>query len=124
MKIQQAIADGYKYCAEEDSGERLISLEHVMSSPIDYADKILHLCEKNARHMSLSDDEIATALVEQLENDDEFYNEDGCDYAIEGCDDLLKALSERIKSNLSKRFFYFTTNEIIDLSDLLTSRKA
>lgn len=115
MKIQQAIDEGYEYCIEQYEETSLIHLTDVLLCPDDYKDKILFLCEKDPSYVTLSDDEISSNIVEQLENQEEFYVDD--DFFLEsltGCDELLKALSNKINENLGKREFYFATKTLLE----------
>lgn len=113
LTIKEAIEQGYKYCNIEEFGDGTItSLADVLSGKEywDPTETTYYLCEKEPRHHSISKKQIEDLIQEDIDCQEEYYLEDGFDTALEGCDDLIKQLTEKINSNISKHNFYFNTD--------------
>lgn len=109
LTIEQAIEQGYIYSIE-DGGERLIKLLDIRKDPAWYTDRNLLLCEKKPTHFQIGPDHIENLVSEDFDCQEEFAADDGLSvFALEGCDDLFKQLTERINKNMLQKDFYFNT---------------
>lgn len=113
MNIQDAIDEGYEFCVIEGSEGRLIHLTDVMMEPGIYSHSTLLLCEKDPRYHGTDYENLITLIIDDLDNQEEFYSEEGFPESIEGCEELLKQLADKINENLSKRPFYFSTKTVL-----------
>lgn len=109
MKIKDAISQGYHYCMVNE-GEYLIKVSDVLFSPEEYTRDSLFLCEPEPQYVTVSDDEIADMIQEKVENQEDFYSDDIAAIALEGTDELLKALSDKINANFARKPFYNQSN--------------
>jgi len=110
-KAEQRLSEGYKFCIKENWEDELIPLKRVVEQPDLYEDSKLILCEKEPTKYKIGDDTISDLIVDYLDNNDEFYQEDGFYDAVIGCDDLLKQLTDKINENLSKASYFFPSSE-------------
>lgn len=113
MGIFQAIEEGYEYCMREHSEGKLLHLTDVVSEPGDYANTTLFLCEKEPRFHGTDWENLNTLIIEDLDNQEEFYSDESFTEATDGCEDLLKQLADKINENMSKRPFWFPTKIVL-----------
>lgn len=110
LTINEAIAEGYKYCNIEECGDgTLVKLSDIVSGEViwDPLETTFYLCDKEPSHHSIDPGQIEDLIQENIDATEDYYKEDGFNTALEGCDDLIKQLSERINKNLLKHNFYF-----------------
>lgn len=108
-RSEKAIDERYVYCIQQGSEDCLIKISDIVQFPDNYEGRTFLLCEKEPRKMTVSDQQIADLIDEYLNNQDEYYSDDWDD-ALTDCEDLLKQLSEKVNTNLSKRKFYFNSD--------------
>jgi len=111
LTVKQALEQGYEYCAfnVQDWGH---VIEITDLTPEDFEDERGYvLCDKQPTQYAISDSQIEDSIVEHIDCQDEFNDEDSelSGIALEGCDDLLKQLTDKINKNLSVKKFWFQT---------------
>lgn len=113
LTIQQALEAGYTYSISKRSGsvfkiENILRL-HTKSSPIwDY----MFVCDVEPIHYTLNADTIAEIIGDHIFAQDEVSDDDLelAGIALEGTDNLLKALADKINENLKSKDFYYPSN--------------
>lgn len=106
---EQALTEGFKYCVKDDEWEVLLHVADFNFEDYDEPFEI-HLCDKEPTYHRIDEEEISNLIIEHLDAQEEFYSEDGFPDALNGCDDLLTELSEKINLNLRKHKFYMPTD--------------
>ena len=105
---RNSFAEGYEFCQEEDV-PNLIYISDILHSPDDYRDRTMVICNKEPQFMTISTEEIEILIKEKLTDQEDFYSDHNIGAeALEGTDEIIKALSEKINSNLSQHKFYFS----------------
>lgn len=115
MNLQKAIAEGYKYCVVETEPEYLIELKDVLEDPEEYKGKDLFLCDLEPEIYTKSPEQLETLIQENIDEQEDYFMEDGFVNALDGTEDLIKALSEKINFNLSRHKFYMSSDEPLEL---------
>lgn len=113
LTIKEALEQGYKYCNIEECDEGTLTKLEDLASGAEFWDEketTYYLCGKEPSHHSIRKETIEELIQEHIDDQEDYYMEDGFDTALEGCDDLIKQLTDRINKNIGKHNFYFNTD--------------
>ena len=116
LTVKEALEQGYTHATyNTDDFTYCRKIDRIKEGDFDLAQEMFGsyiLATKEASHYSFNDNTIKEVLNNHIYNQDEFNDEDGelAAIALEGCEDLLKQLTDKINENLTKKNFYFQTN--------------
>lgn len=114
LTLEQAIEQGYKYFIIEHCEEHPMLLDKSK----DYSHDTLVLCEIEPRLFTIDESSIEELISDNIDSGEEFYMDEGLSpTALEGCEDLIKQLADRINANMAKINFWFPSDIRLTIHD-------